>query len=40
MDTNYTPIKISDAQDFVQHVEQQHRMVMNEYAEEYKKIVE
>lgn len=40
MDINYTPVKIIDAQDFVQHVEQQHRMVMNEYAEEYKKIVE
>ena len=40
MDINYTPVKISDAQDFVKHVEQQHRMVMNEYAEEYKKIVE
>ena len=39
MDINYAPVKIIDAQDFVQHVQQQHRMVMNEYGEEYEKIV-
>lgn len=40
MDINSTPVKIDDAQEFVQVIQQQHRMVMNEYAEEYKKIVE
>jgi len=40
LDVNHTPIKIDDAQQFQQKVHQQHRMVMNEYAEEYKKIVE
>ena len=40
MDINSTPVKIDDAEEFVQVIQQQHRMVMNEYAEEYKKIVE
>jgi len=40
LDVNHTPIKINDAQQFQQKVHQQHHMVMNEYAEEYKKIVE
>ena len=40
MDINYTPVRINDAQEFQQKIKQQHRMVMNEYAEEYKKIVE
>ena len=40
MDINYTPIKIVNAQEFQQTILQQHRMVMNEYAEEYNRIVE
>ena len=39
MDINYTPVKIGDAEEFAQHVQQHHRMVMNEYAQEYQKIV-
>ena len=38
-DVNYTPVKIGDAEEFAQHVQQHHRMVMNEYAQEYQKIV-
>ena len=40
LDVNTTPIKIIDAKDFQDTVCKQHRMVMNEYAEEYKKIVQ
>ena len=40
LDVNTTPIKIVDAKDFQDTVCKQHRMVMNEYAEEYKKIVQ
>ena len=40
MDINSTPVKIHNVEEFVQTIQQQHRMVMNEYAEEYKKIVE
>ncbi len=35
MDINYAPVKVIDAQNFVQHVEQRDRMVMNEYTEEF-----
>lgn len=40
IDINYTPIKIDNANEFQQKIQQQHRMIMNEYAEEFKKIVE
>ena len=40
MDINHTPVKIADPEKFVHAILQQHRMVMNEYAEEYKKIVQ
>lgn len=40
MDINYTPIKIFNAQEFQQTIHAQHQMIMNEYAEEYAKIVE
>lgn len=40
IDINYTPIKIDNAHEFQQKIQQQHRMIMNEYAEEFKKIVE
>lgn len=39
MDINYTPIKISDSKDFFQRIQEHHRMVINEYAQEYQKIV-
>ena len=40
MDINYTPIKIFNTQEFQQTIHAQHQMIMNEYAEEYAKIVE
>ena len=40
LDINTTPVKIADVEDFKAKVQQQHRMVMNEYATEYAKIVE
>jgi hypothetical protein len=40
MDINYTPIKIDDPEEFKKKIQEQHRMIMNEYAQEYKKIVE
>ena len=40
LDFNSTPVKITDAKDFQNKVIAQHRMVMNEYAEEYKNIVQ
>ena len=40
LDVNSTPVKITNAKDFQNKVIAQHRMVMNEYAEEYKKIVQ
>jgi hypothetical protein len=40
LDVNNTPVKIVNAKDFQDTVLKQHRMVMNEYAEEYEKIVQ
>ena len=40
LDINTTPVKVVDVEDFQAKVQQQHRMVMNEYATEYAKIVE
>ena len=35
----FSTIDHKDAEEFAQHVQQHHRMVMNEYAQEYQKIV-
>tara|TARA_E500000318_G_C3513373_1_gene193265 strand:- start:383 stop:658 length:276 start_codon:yes stop_codon:yes gene_type:complete len=40
MDINYTPIKIDYPEEFKKKIQEQHRMIMNEYAQEYNKIVE
>ena len=38
LDSNTTPVYIEDAKDFVKKVTQKHYEIINEYADEYKRI--